>query len=110
MHCKLPLNANDVDIQKHRSYNNKQYQPWEPEYFDAIEEIEIYVYLENEGTDVWRPVMALPLGNDLYQIITENTNPDDENWQFSRGDIVRCKEKAFANGTNLVAVEGVEAI
>lgn len=71
---------------------------------------EIYIYLEGEGVDVWRPVQAFKLEDDLYQIVSENPDPQDECWQFSMGDIVRCKEHVFADGTAaFVAVEKISA-
>ena len=71
---------------------------------------EIYVYLEDEGVDVWRPVQALRLENDHYQIVSENPYPEDERWQFSTGDIVRCKKQTFADGkTALAAVEKISS-
>lgn len=78
---------------------------------DTVEEVEIYVYLENEGTDCWRPVKALPIGNDQYQIISANDNPEDEQWQYSKGDVVRCIERILSDELNhLVAIESVEAL
>ena len=75
-----------------------------------VNHTEIYVYLEEEGVDVWRSVQALRLENDLYQIISENPDPEDERWQFSTGDIVRCKERTFADGkTALAAVERISS-
>ena len=68
--------------------------------------MEVFIYLEDEGTDVWRPVQAERLRKDFYRIISENPDPGDEIWQFEFGDIVRCEERTFANGeSRLVAVE-----
>lgn len=66
----------------------------------------IYVYLENEGVDVWRPVKAERLRADVYRIVSLNEDPDDEQWQFKTGDVVRCESKLFSEGkTGSVAVE-----
>ena len=71
-------------------------------------EIQIYVALLDEGTDVWRPVRAISAGYDVYTIISENQHPEDEHWQFQTGDVVRCKLKTFSGGCKgLVAVEKV---
>ena len=40
----------------------------------------VFVALLNEGTEVWRPADAEPLGGDLYRLL--GTVPDDESWQF----------------------------
>ena len=75
-----------------------------------VEEGEIFVYLVGEGVDVWRPVRALPLGENTYRIVSEKSNPDDEEWEFSTGDVVKCRERVFSGGSSgLVAVKRVRA-
>ena len=70
------------------------------------------MYLLDEGTDVWRPVQARSLGHGRFRIVSENRNPEDEKWQFTSGDVVRCEMEDLMDGTasaaNLVAVEKVE--
>jgi hypothetical protein len=68
----------------------------------------IYVYLLNEGVDVWRPVQARHIGTDRYQIVSVNNSLDDELWQFNSGDIVRCKPRTMFDGESLVAYERIE--
>jgi len=69
---------------------------------------EIYVYLLVEGTDVWRPVKAEKLGDKLFRIVSQNTDSEDERWQFSTGDIVKCEERILSNSKKcLVAVERI---
>ena len=65
----------------------------------------IYLYLLNEGTDVWRPVEAQHLGEDRYRILSENEEPDDEEWQFPSGAVVRCRQQRLSGGDRLVAFE-----
>jgi len=65
----------------------------------------IYVYLEDEGTDVWRPVEAQDLGTSKFRIVSVNADPEDEHWRFATGDIVRCESKKLSSGMCLVAVE-----
>lgn len=68
----------------------------------------IYVPLLGEGVDVWRPVEALHKEADVYTIISTNPDPKDENWQFTTGQSVRCRQKTFADGkTELTAYEKV---
>ena len=70
--------------------------------------VEIFVALLGEGVDVWRPVLAEPVGGSLYRIATVNSDPQDEHWQFVTGDVVRCEPREFSGGTRgLVAVERV---
>ena len=70
--------------------------------------VTIYVYLLDEGVDVWRPVEAAHLGDDRYRITSVNVDPSDEHWQFSTGDIVRCSSQALSGGPALVAHERVQ--
>lgn len=65
----------------------------------------IYVYLLDEGTDVWRPVAALPLGGQRYRILSDNANYCDENWEFKTGQIVLCELKKLSDGECLVATQ-----
>lgn len=43
----------------------------------------IYMPLMNEGTDVWRPVLATDLGEGRFQITSEPSV--DEEWAFAPG-------------------------
>ena len=72
----------------------------------------IYVHLRDEGVEVWRPVDAEPVG-DAFRIVSER--PDDEQWEFQPGDVVRCETRILTKGVpseagpTLVAVEKVAA-
>ena len=46
----------------------------------------IFMPLLNEGTDVWRPVKALKLGETRYRVTDEAS--EDEEWLFVSGTIV----------------------
>ena len=70
--------------------------------------VTIYVYLLDEGVDVWRPVEAVHLGADRYRITSVNVDRSDEHWQFSTGDIVRCSRQVLSGGPALVAHERVQ--
>jgi hypothetical protein len=67
----------------------------------------IYIYLEDEGTDVWRPVSAEPIGNNLFKIPESTKVPDYETWQFLPGTVVRCTFGKLSGGERLIAVEKV---
>lgn len=58
--------------------------------------MKIYLPLLNEGTEVWRPVEAEPVGENLYRIV--QPQPDDEEWPVVSGDIVKCETRNFASG------------
>ena len=69
--------------------------------------VTIYILLCNEGTPVWRSVEAEHIRDDLYRI-TGVPPGDSELWEFSTGDVVRCKQKTFSSGkTELIAYEKV---
>jgi len=71
--------------------------------------VQIYVYLPDEAVDVWRPVDAEPVDEQAYRIVSTNPEPEDERWEFSTGEVVRCVLKVFSGGERgLVAVERVE--
>ena len=64
----------------------------------------IYVALLDEGVAVWRPVAAEFHAQGLYRIT--DVQPEDERWQFTTGNTVRCEEHRFQDGTvGLVARE-----
>jgi hypothetical protein len=65
----------------------------------------IYVSLENEGTDVWRPVEAKRVDHDIYLIPDETVVPKDEVWQFQPGTVVRCTLADKSGEQCLIAVE-----
>ena len=52
----------------------------------------VFVRLLDEGTDVWRPVDALRLGETTYRI-AEQAVPEDEAWSFQPGDIVVAERR-----------------
>ncbi len=58
----------------------------------------IYVYLENEGVDVWRPVKAEHLGGEVYRISERNQGVAGEHWQYAAGDTVRCESRVLEGG------------
>ena len=71
---------------------------------------EIYVALLDEGTAVWRPVPAIDLGNNVFRLSPKSPPSDDEQWEFTPGETVRCERRALSGGVPvLVAVERVVA-
>jgi hypothetical protein len=64
----------------------------------------IMMPLLDEGVDVWRPVQAEVLPHGRYRIVSQNESPDDEQWAFKSGEVVRCEEREFNDGTTPVAV------
>jgi hypothetical protein len=68
----------------------------------------IHVYLVNEGANSWRPVRAAHLAKDLYEITEDEKGHPDEEWEFHKGEVVRCRKETGRDGSSfLVAYECV---
>jgi len=65
----------------------------------------IYVYLIDEAVDVWRPVPAERIADDVYVIDPSTSVPEGETWSFQPGQRVRCRWRKFAEGEGFEAVE-----
>jgi hypothetical protein len=65
----------------------------------------IYVYLIDEGVDVWRPVQATQISSELFQIDPNAVVLDSERWQFQPGQTVRCRWRMFETGEGFEAFE-----
>ncbi len=65
--------------------------------------VEIYVHLTGESLNLMRSVMAEPLGRDYFRIV--DTMPENETWQFTPGQVVRCKKQNLSTGKAMVAIE-----
>jgi hypothetical protein len=68
----------------------------------------IYVYLPREAVDVWAPVDAQHIRDDVYRIL--DCRGEDDNVQFGKGVLVRCRRQSMSGqfGTmneSLVAFE-----
>ena len=54
----------------------------------------LYVRLLDEGTDVFRPVWAEPLGSGVYELIAPSDyDPEDEEWEFLPGTHVSVSQR-----------------
>ncbi len=58
--------------------------------------VTIFIKLLDEGVDVWRPVDAENVGGGEYRVVGQI--PEDEEWEFRPGDVVRCQNRDFADG------------
>ena len=64
----------------------------------------IYVKLLDEGTEVYRPVDALHIGDMQYQILGHDLyDPNDEKWEFPPGSFVKVVTKNSDQEIILVA-------
>lgn len=66
----------------------------------------IYVKMSDEGTDVWRPVAAEKLTEDVFRLV--GAHDDTEEWEFPTGSIVRVRNRKLSSGMHLVAVSLAE--
>lgn len=62
----------------------------------------IYLKLLDEGTEVYRPVKALFIKPDVFEIVQHK--PVDEEWEFQKGQKVICKNKLLSGENRLVAI------
>lgn len=68
----------------------------------------VYVRLLGEGTVVYRPAPATPVGVDTVLLSApEGYDPDDEEWEFTPGSVVRVERRQLAGGEAFVAVSAV---
>ena len=56
----------------------------------------------NEGTDVWRPVVAEKVSEDAFRLV--GTYDDTEEWEFSTGSVVRAETRKLSSGLRFVTV------
>ena len=64
---------------------------------------EVYVALVGEGTSVWRPVEALSIEAQIYELL--GPMGVGETWEFEPGQRVICELQVFPSGeSGLVAL------
>jgi HEPN domain-containing protein len=63
----------------------------------------IYVYLPNEGVDVWRPVLAERVSESIFRIAAQEYDRSIEQWEFGPGEVVYCEPTRLSEGMCLVA-------
>ena len=66
----------------------------------------IYMPLIDEGTDVWRPVLAERLGESRYRVL--GPAPELEQWLFSPASIVRVELRPLSEGDVQVAIAAAD--
>jgi len=66
----------------------------------------IYIQLLEEGTKVYRPVPAIEIDNNIYEVQGfEIYDPEDEVWEFKPGVHVIVEEQELDGELVLVAVK-----
>ncbi len=72
----------------------------------GIEEEIIYVQLLNEGTQVWRPMWAEKLEENVYLLKSFiDHDPTDEELEFKPNEIVICERQKLSEENQIVAVK-----
>jgi hypothetical protein len=67
---------------------------------ELAQPITVYVQLMGEGTTVYRPTQATPVGSGLVRLLaTEDYDPDDEDWEFKPRSVVKIQKHVFSGGT-----------
>lgn len=54
--------------------------------------VKIYVSLLDDGLEVWRPVQAEHLHDNVYRIATQPYDRAAESWEYEPGDVVLCED------------------
>ncbi len=70
-----------------------------------MSEVTIFMPLLDEGTEVWRPVAAERLGGDRFRVL--GPAPEDEQWAFPPGTVVRGLPRTFQSGSEGIAAVSV---
>jgi hypothetical protein len=73
------------------------------------EVLQIYVSLLGENVEVWRPVTAERLRDNVYRILDQTYDRDIESWQFEPGDDVVCELVNAEPGPILAAQRKAES-
>lgn len=64
----------------------------------------VYIPLLNEGTPTFRPTNGIEMGDDYYKVLpTKNYNPEDEEWEFPPGTVVKCQKEIREGQEVLIA-------
>jgi hypothetical protein len=67
--------------------------------------VTIYIHLPQEPVDVWAPVSAEHVRDDIYRIV--DCRGEDEGVEFGNGSLERCRWQDDAEGRIQVAYEAV---
>ena len=72
-------------------------------------QIEIFIPLLDEGTNVVRPTLGEKIRENIYRILpTDNYDSEDEKWKYLPGTVVRCEIQKWEGKELFVAVEQIE--
>lgn len=64
---------------------------------------EIFVRLLDEGVDVWRPIKAERLSENIFKVSDQPYDRGTEAWEFGPGDVVECELITTSDGQILAA-------
>ena len=67
----------------------------------------VYVELEGQDGQAWRPVVGTRIGDGIYRLSAEAA--PGERWEFPPGSAVVVQEREFPDGPHLVACGLVDA-
>lgn len=67
----------------------------------------VYVHLLNEGIDIYRPVEAVVLDESVRLVAPPDYDPEDEEWEFEPGSVVRMEGRALGGEDVSLAVSVV---
>ena len=69
----------------------------------------VYVRLMGEGTLVFRPTRAIPIGPGTVRLVAPSSHDsEDEDWEYKPGSVVRIERRKLEGAEADVAVSAVE--
>ena len=101
--------------QCHVGFSKGRRQPWLDELTREVIHVvamnsntdvtRVYVRLPGEGTEVYRPAPAIPVGAGTMLLqAPEGYDAEDEEWEFTPGTVVRVERRTRGDRDVLVAV------
>ena len=68
----------------------------------------IFMPLANEGIEVWAPVKATKIKDNIYKISeVDDYNPEIEEWRFPPGSTVLCGNVTTNTGERIFAAKDI---
>ena len=71
----------------------------------------IYIPLLDEGTPTLRRTFGEFVADGIYKVLSDaDYDPEDENWEFPPGSVVKCRKGEWKDAEILIAFEVVRSV